>query len=129
MTVMNTIVISIASNTIDRRWQMEHGIDWLKKNLTGAKVSSVYNTSAVNGRDHDYLNAVMTGRTRKSLEEIEAFFKQYENVCGRTQANKVRGIVPIDIDIIMWNDEVLRMRDFSQLYFQRGWQELKTVKL
>lgn len=126
---MNSMAISIASNTIDRRWQMEHCIDWLRKNLSSVKVSSIYNTPAVNGKDHDYLNAVMTARTRKSLEEAEAFFKRYETVCGRTPEHKVRGIVAIDIDIVMWNNDVLRMRDFSQKYFQRGWQELKTVNI
>lgn len=126
---MNTLTLSIGSNSRDREWQMKHGIEWLKHTLSNARVSSVYNTLAVNGRDADYLNAVISASTQLSLDDVTALMKQYEGVCGRTPASKLRGVIPIDIDIVLWNGEVIRPADFAQQYFQRGWQELKTVEL
>lgn len=124
---MNSLVISIGSNSRDREWQMQHCIEWLKHSLSGTHVSTIYNSVAINNRDADYLNAVMIAKTKKGLEEITALLKQYETVCGRTPASKLEGSIPIDIDIVMWNGDVVRQRDFAQQYFQRGWQELKGV--
>ena len=126
---MNTLTLSIGSNSRDREWQMKHGIEWLRHTLSNARVSSVYNSLAVNGRDADYLNAVISASTKLSLDDAVALMKQYESVCGRTQASKLQGVIPIDIDIVLWNGEVIRPADFAQQYFQRGWQELKTVDL
>ena len=126
---MNTLTLSIGSNSRDREWQMKHGIEWLRHTLSNTRVSSVYNTLAVNGRDADYLNAVISASTKLSLDDAVALMKQYESVCGRTQASKLQGVIPIDIDIVLWNGEVIRPADFAQQYFQHGWQELKTVDL
>ena len=82
-----------------------------------------------NGRDSDYLNAVMTASTKLNLDDTIALMKQYEAVCGRTPASKLQGVIPIDIDIVLWNNDVIRPNDFARQYFQRGWQELKTVEL
>lgn len=126
---MNSLVISIGSNSRDRSWQIEHGIAWLKHTLSNTRVSSIYNSVAVNEHESDYLNAVMYAHTRMSLEDITALLKKYETVCGRTPASKLEGVIPMDIDIVLWNGEVIRQRDFAQQYFQRGWQELKDVNL
>ena len=126
---MNTLVLSIGSNSRDRAWQMRHCIAWLNHILSSVKVSSVYKSVAVNNRDTDYLNAVMIASTKKGLEDISALMKQYETVCGRTPASKLQGEIPIDIDIVLWNNDVIRQRDFAQQYFQRGWQELKEVEI
>lgn len=126
---MNTMVISVGSNSRDREWQMKHGIEWLKHIFSDAKVSSVYNSVAVNGRDAEYLNAVLIASTKLDFDATVALTKQYEAVCGRTPSSKLQGVIPIDIDIVLWNNDVIRPADFAQQYFQRGWQELKTVEL
>lgn len=121
---INTMALSIASNSIDRESQITRAIEWLRKSLRNARFSAVYNTTAVNHRDHDYLNAVVIAETTKNLEQTTDLFKRYETTAGRTAAAKVRGIVAIDIDIVVWNGETLRRSDFRQSYFQLGWQEL-----
>ena len=121
---MNTIVISIGSNSRDRQWQVEHAIEWLNKHLSGTKTSSIYNSEADNHRDPDYLNAVMTGECKRDFETISQKVKEYETVCGRTPASKLEGNVPMDLDIMMWNGEVVRPVDFAKAYFQQGWNEI-----
>ena len=126
---MNQLVLSIGSNSRDREWQIRHCIEWLRHTLSNVRLSTIYNSVAVNNRDADYLNAVMIAKTKKNFDDISALMRQYEMVCGRTPASKLQGEIPIDIDIVLWNDDVLRQRDFAQQYFQRGWQELKEVEL
>lgn len=121
---MNKVVISIGSNSSDREWQMANGIKWLQKSLSHIKCSSLYNTRAANGKDDDYLNAVIAGDSALNREDLEKMMKQYETVCGRTAYSKISGVIPIDIDIVMWEDKVLRERDYLQEYFQIGWKQL-----
>ena len=38
--------------------------------------------------------------------------------------SKKKGDIPMDLDIIIWNDEIIREADYNQHYFQIGWQQL-----
>ena len=122
--IMNTIVISIGSNSRDRQWQVEHAIEWLNKHLSSTKTSSIYNSEADNHRDPDYLNAVMAGECKLDFEKISKKVKEYETVCGRTPASKLTGNIPMDLDIMIWNGEIVRPIDFEKAYFQQGWNEI-----
>lgn len=122
---MNSIVLSIGSNSVDREWQISNCVEWLKKLIHKMEQSSVYNSEAANGVDADYLNTVIKGYCNEDYESISASLKQYETVCGRTPMSKTEGIIPLDIDIVIWDDEIVRARDFAQPYFQKGWNEIK----
>ena len=122
---MNKLVISIGSNSKDREWQVENCIKWLKSKLSGVSHSEIYNSAASNGKDPDYLNVVMKAKCRENFDEINKKLKDYESVCGRTQLSKQTGEIPMDLDIIIWNGEIVRERDFNQEYFQTGWQQLE----
>lgn len=121
---MNKLVISIGSNSKDREWQVENCIKWLKSKLSGVSHSEIYNSAASNGKDPDYLNVVMKAKCREDFAEINKKLKDYESVCGRTPLSKQTGEIPMDLDIIIWNGEIVRERDFNQKYFQTGWQQL-----
>ena len=122
---MNSIVLSIGSNSVDREGQMKNCIEWLKKILHKMELSSIYNSKASNGVDADYLNAVVKGFCDENYNTISSMLKQYETVCGRTPSSKSEGVIPLDIDIVIWDDEIVRARDYAQSYFQKGWSEIK----
>ena len=121
----NKLVLSIGSNSKDREWQMENGIKWLKSLLHNVTVSPVYNTPAANGRDSDYLNAVIKAKTSEDFNTLNDILKKYEAVCGRTPISKQVGEIPMDLDIVIWNEKIVRERDFQQEYFQKGWNLLE----
>lgn len=120
----NAVVLSIGSNSADREAQMTNCIAWLRGIATPTKLSSVYNSPASNGKDPDYLNAVAEIATALTHPELTKLLKDYERQCGRTPQSKALGSIPIDIDIVMWNGEVLRQKDFAQYYFAKGWNEI-----
>lgn len=120
----NAVVLSIGSNSADREAQMTNCIAWLRDNATLTKLSSVYNSPASNGKDPDYLNAVAEIATTLTHSKLTKLLKDYERQCGRTPQSKALGSIPIDIDIVMWNGEVLRQKDFAQYYFAKGWNEI-----
>ena len=120
----NAVVLSIGSNSADRDAQMTNCIAWLRDNATLTKLSSVYNSPASNGKDPDYLNAVAEITSALTLPELTKLLKDSERQCGRTPQSKALGSLPIDIDIVMWNGNVLRQKDFAQYYFAKGWNEI-----
>lgn len=121
---MNNIVLSIGSNTDDKDQKMKLCIEWLETHLFHSTVSKIYCTKATNGKDPDYLNAVLSGNSNLEFEEYNQTLKKYEAQQGRTPDCKITGKVPIDIDIVMWNNDIIRKWDFRQPYFQIGWNEI-----
>lgn len=121
---MNRIVISIGSNDRCRESNVEQCLEFLRHRFPETRFSAVYNTPASNGRDADYLNVVMEGTCSDDFDKTKSLLKLYETAHGRTPASKLTGQVPIDLDIVMWNGEVVRQRDFNQDYFQIGWKQL-----
>lgn len=97
----------------------------MKHLLSNVSTSEIYNSKAANGKDPDYLNAVMEAKCRNNYDEINDILKKYEAVCGRTPISKQVGDIPMDLDIIIWNGQIVRERDFAQEYFQIGWKQLK----
>ena len=87
-------------------------------------ISEVYNTQATNGIDADYLNMVVIADCNDELDIILEKFKNYEAISGRTLQSKIIGVIPIDLDIVIWNNNIIREKDFNQKYFQIGWHQL-----
>ena len=121
---MNKLIISLGSNSSDRERQMECAVQHLTQILSKTVMSDIYESPAHNGVDAPYLNAVMLASTTKSIEEINAAFKQWEIECGRTAVSKQQGVIPIDLDVVVWNGEVIRATDCSRDYVSKGVAQL-----
>lgn len=121
---MNKVVLSLGSNSKDREVCIKRCKDWLASKLVNFCMSHIYETSALNGKDNNYLNAVAIGLVDIDYDAAFKLFKEYEKINGRTIESKRNGQIPIDIDIVIWNDIILRENDFNQSYFQIGWEML-----
>ena len=119
-----TAVLSIGSNTTDSLQRVTECLNWLANKFNLTAHASAYTTPAVNGKDADYVNTVAVITTSLSLPELNAVLKDYEKSCGRTQESKQQGAIPIDVDIVMWNQEIVRPNDYNQNYFKIGWREI-----
>ena len=121
---MNVAILSIGTNSSDKEIQMSNAIKHLEKMFEKAVVSDVYEVPAHNGIDAPYLNSVMIVSSSMSMEDVNAQLKQWERECGRTPESKKQGIVPIDLDIVIWNNEVIRPVDYSRSYVSMGLSQL-----
>lgn len=121
---MSRVIISIGSNSQDRHFQMNEAIFHLKSKFETVTVSNIYESEALNGKDAPYLNAVAMIQTEHTIEDVAKSLKEWEKQCGRTPKSKLKGSVPIDLDIVVWNDEIVRQADFSYPFFIRGYKEL-----
>ncbi len=57
-------------------------------------------------------------------QELNSAFKAYERACGRDEECRSKGLVPIDLDIVMWNGDVVREKDYKQQFFKIGWEQI-----
>lgn len=118
------VVLSIGSNC--RYEEVGIAMLWLDSILSDCEMSHEYLTPALQGYGPQYTNAVVSGCTSMTYDELDRLLKQYEREHGRDEAARERGDVPVDIDIVVWDGEVVRPRDFRHDFFQIGWRTLST---
>lgn len=125
---MHAIIISIGSNTAEKHRNVEAAIQWLSGWTVPRKQSSVYESqpegNCAGKVRYTYANAVFCALTSHSREEIEAKLKKYEADCGRTPQMKAFGIVPIDLDLVVFDNHMLRPNEMDRNYFRRGYDEI-----
>lgn len=121
---MNILTISIGSNSNDKEKQINNCLLWIKAHFDFIAVSDIYKSPAANGKDPDYMNAVAIIKSEESHQNLVKNFKDYESSCGRTSDSKGKGEIPIDLDIVIWNDKIIRNKDYNQEYFKIGWKQI-----
>lgn len=117
---MNTAILCLGSNTADRDRILRDAVAALSEFAKVINCSDVYDGPSHNGIGNDYLNTVVVVKTAKEISEVDAFGKELESRAGRTPESKTTGVMPLDIDLVVWNDQVLRPYDFSRPHFTRG---------
>lgn len=118
-------VLSVGSNTSERASNVARAIDWLREELDECRVSSIYTTPDCCGGPTQYDNAVVHGLTSRSREELEECAKRYELASGRDAKARAAGIVSIDIDVVVYDRQIIRPKDFSSCFFRIGYGELR----
>lgn len=124
----NKIAISLGSNYGDKESYVAEAIHWLQTWITDCRHSCIYATPDCHGGSRQYMNAVVSGTTTLSYDEAERLCKSHEEKCGRDIECRAKGNVPIDIDIVIWGDTILRPKDFNRQHFKIGYDELISTK-
>ena len=114
-------IFSIGSNYGDRHLNVSNGLKWLSLLLTDFRSSHIYATPDCHGGVKEYLNAVACGSTFSSPQDLEQLCKRYEAACGRDEEMRKNGNVPIDIDLVIFDNRVLRPNDFKREFFKIGY--------
>ena len=115
---MNTAIIMLGSNA-----DAENNLHLAKEKLSArfeiAKESSVVLSKPL-GKNYksDFLNKAMMLLSDDNEKETVSIFKDIEAEMGRTPTSKSEGIIPIDIDLIFWNDK-LASQDYERFDFVR----------
>jgi 2-amino-4-hydroxy-6-hydroxymethyldihydropteridine diphosphokinase len=72
-----------------------------------------------------YLNALCLIESDRSLEQVQSSLKVIEAEMGRVKGSDV----VIDLDLVVWNGEILRSWDVAQSYYQTCLDSLeRTIK-
>ena len=123
---MNRAVIGLGSNVKNALALLDACCREIASVAVSVRFSPCYETPAVGAvPSPDYCNCVGIVETEWDYDQLYRCFKDMEKAAGRTPEQKLRGEVPLDIDIVVWNDEVKRPRDMEQDYMQIGLARLK----
>lgn len=120
-------VISIGSNSHGKHDNVARAVEWLSGMMSVFRASDIYETLPVSGIGDTYCNAVTVGICSLTYEELTSRVKHYETENGRTQESRSMGIVPIDLDIVMVGDEVIRESDFNRSFFKVGYEQINAI--
>lgn len=120
------VVMCIGSNLHPRGYRVTEAIAEVSGLLEDPESSHVYETPEIHGSGRSYRNAVMRGSTSLSFDLLNQKLKGIEFRLGRDAAARARGDVPVDIDIVMWDGEVVRPKDFEQDFFRIGALAIQT---
>ena len=120
---MNKAIVGIGSNVVDARVRVEQCCKLLTSMVEAAKFSFVYETEAV-GTLPQPNNCVGVISTARPFEEMKQALKDMEREAGRLPEHKAEGKVIIDIDIVVWNNEVIKPTDLTRTYMTIGMEEL-----
>ena len=116
---MNTILLSIGSNTFAKT-----NIDKAKRMLTRLFPEIIFTQPILTEPDEEkysflFRYVLAKAETEMTPEEVIDKIKQTERAVGRSPKDKYLGKVIIDIDLLQYNNEILRPGDLERDYVQQ----------
>ena len=117
---MNYAYLCIGSNR-DKAVNMRRAEAMLRAYFTTIRFSPLMETEAIGcpGAER-YLNQVAICCCKEPLDEVQNALKRMEWEIGRRPTDKATGRMPIDIDLLQWNDQPLKPADLQRPYVQEG---------
>ena len=119
---MNTALISLGANTSDKQEILSTVIKEIALYAHIKAQTPIYHTAAEGSITQvaPYANALLIIETENDYATLHRTFKEREQRAGRTAQSKIDGIVPLDIDIVKWNDKILKERDMEFEFMKSG---------
>ena len=65
-----------------------------------------------------YINQLVSAETTLSSDELTARLKDIETTLGRTPELRRHGIVPIDLDLLLYDDKRFHLQDWERSYIK-----------
>ena len=122
----NSFIICLGSNHSEGNDIIKRCLLMIGEYISIKRISDIYPSSSLNlkGERENYYNCVFEGFTNLELSFLEKKFKIIELLLGRDDEARKKGIVPIDIDIIILNMAIIRDKDYRSQYFQKGYKQI-----
>ncbi len=120
---MNNAVIGLGSN-IDAAANMNRSVELLKEQFSVLKVSQWMQTQPIGITDQPiFFNGALMLETTLELKALNSKLKDIEDQMGRNRSRPKFGPREIDLDVILWNGEVVDedyyTRDFLQVLVKK----------
>lgn len=119
--------LALGSNMEPKLSRVLSAISWLSEVCEVECATRPYETPPLGGGTRSYCNAVVRVRYAGELATLERLVKEYETDMGRDEKCRSLGLVPVDIDIVMADGQILRQRDYDAFYFRKGMRQLEDI--
>ncbi len=115
----HTALICLGANVPDAAARISDATEMLSVLGHIARRTPPYRTAPeYAGETVPYLNCLLEVTTAYSFNELSAVTKSYQTAV-RTAAAAAQ-LIAIDIDIVVWDGEVIRPADYSSAYLRKG---------
>jgi 2-amino-4-hydroxy-6-hydroxymethyldihydropteridine diphosphokinase len=122
---MNECIIGIGSN-INPENNIKDSLMILEREVEVKGVSSWVKTTPIGITDQDdFVNSAVKIRTTMTKEELVHYLKKLEDRLGRDRTLPKFGPRVIDLDIIVWNNEIVDNDYYERDFTRNAVDELK----
>ncbi|HCY43697.1 MAG TPA: 2-amino-4-hydroxy-6-hydroxymethyldihydropteridine diphosphokinase [Prolixibacteraceae bacterium] len=121
---MNDCIIGIGSN-IEAKYHIQEMLRLLAADVEIVRVSDMVQTKPIGITEQaDYTNGAVRIRTEMEMEVLSHYLKNLEDQMGRDRTQKKYGPRNIDLDILIWNDEIVDPDYFTREFLRNSAAEL-----
>ena len=121
---MNTVIIGIGSN-LDAELSILKMLDILKMHVEVLKVSAMLKTKPIGILEQpDFTNGAVKIATVLNIDELTKLLKSIEDQMGRDRTAPKFGPRNIDLDIVVWNGEIVDDDYYTRDFLQKSVAEL-----
>lgn len=117
---MPKVIFSISSNDTDREAKVHDAVEELRSLFPELKTSDAFTSADYTGQGPEYLAVAASAETEFPLDRLKIFVKAFEWNVGRDPEAAPSPIVPIDIDIVSYGDQILKPHDLDQSAFREA---------
>jgi 2-amino-4-hydroxy-6-hydroxymethyldihydropteridine diphosphokinase len=120
----STVIISIGSN-INAEENISNLLEVLGKEVEILKVSSLLKTKPIGIKNQpDFTNGAVKIQTSLNRKELNQLLKKIEDQLGRNRSAPKFGPRTIDLDIVVWNGEIVDEDYYTRDFLQKSVQEV-----
>jgi len=121
---MNAVIIGIGSN-IDAELNISKMLEILREHVGIVKVSEMIRTKPIGIENQpDYTNGAVKISTELNKEDLTVLLKAIEDKMGRDRTVPKFGPRTIDLDIVVWNGEIVDNDYYTRDFLQKSVSEL-----
>jgi len=121
---INNVIIGIGSN-IDAERNINEMLQILAKKVDIVKVSSFIKTKPIGIENQpDFSNGAVKIKTVLNQEDLTKLLKAIENEMGRDRSALKFGPRIIDLDIVVWNSEIVDDDYYTRDFLQKSVDEI-----
>ena len=120
----NEVVIALGSN-IDPKANLELAVLELKSKFKVSKQSRWIRTKPIGVLDQpDFYNGALLLETKLGLDSLKQELKNVEDLMGRDRSLPKFGPRVIDLDILIWNGEIIDNDYYERDFLRKGVEEI-----
>ena len=121
---MNECIIGIGSN-INAEENIRKALDKLIRDFQDVSFSEMVKTKPIGIPDQaDFLNGAVKLKTSLTLNELQQYLKKLEDMLGRDRSAPKFGPRTIDLDIVIWNNEVVDNDYYERKFLEEACSQL-----
>ena len=121
---MNRVVVGIGSN-INPHKNIQDAYRLLSARFTIVAVSKFRQTTPIGLKNQpDFFNGAYLIETPDDYQTVKKSLKQIESSTGRTEQSDKCGPRTVDLDIILWNDDIVDTDFYSRDFLKKSVLEL-----